>query len=164
MSLFLNGLLPFAQCGETQMLETQSFAEGMGGWGLNQGDVSFAVVSQETMENGHQAVVVEILDRDSQPYNVQFRHLKLSFEQGRAYLLRFRAKAVAERDVKISAQEAREPYKTAWSENVFFDGDWKDYEVSVLPSASIDGARIIFDLGVAPGKVWFSDVSLVATE
>jgi len=145
-----------------ELLKNGSFAEGAGGWFLEQtGTAKGAVEPSASGPDGKPALRVQVQQTDDQGWHVQCHQAGLKVEQGRGYTLSFQARANEPRTISVDCRQAHPPWQTLWETNVPLTSQWQAFRFVVTPSDGDDNARITFgSLGAKTGTVELAAASL----
>lgn len=110
------------------------------------------------------AIVFDVTKEDGTDWHVQAFQTPIDLKEGQTYVVTFKAKADAERTIKVQAGIDVEDWHTiGLDEEVTVGKEWKNYEykftaADVKPMKN----RIGFVLGGAKGKVYVKDLALKA--
>jgi hypothetical protein len=98
----------------------------------------------------------------STAWHLQLQQAGLKMEKGRAYTIRFRARADKARPIDVTLQQQADPWRTlARSMNFDLTPQWKDYEAGFVANENEANTKLAFIVGQATGDVWLAQVSLM---
>jgi len=106
------------------------------------------------------AIVFDVTKDDGTEWHVQAFQTPIDLKEAAEYIVTFKAKADAERVVKVQAGIDVEDWHTVGlDEEVTLGKEWKDYEYK-FTAADVKAMknRIGFVLGMAKGKVYVKDL------
>jgi hypothetical protein len=107
-----------------------------------------------------EGIHIQIVQPGAEAWHVQYGQSGLSYQNGKAYTLKFRAKADKTRNISVNAGQARDPWKDFWSTEVSLSPEWKEFSL-IFPAEAESQARLVFSsLGAQTGEVWIGGVSL----
>ena len=108
------------------------------------------------------AIVFEVTNVTGTEWHVQAFQTPLKLEEGKEYILTFKAKADAEREVGVQAGIDEEPYSMiGLDEKASLTKEWKTFEYKFTASSvSKDKNRVGFVLGNEKGKVSVKEMVL----
>jgi len=110
------------------------------------------------------AIVFDVTKDDGTDWHVQAFQTPIDLKEGGEYIVTFKAKADAERVMKVQAGIDVEDWHTVGlDEEVSLGKEWKDYEYK-FTAADVKAMknRIGFVLGMAKGKVYVKDLVVKA--
>jgi hypothetical protein len=110
------------------------------------------------------AIVFTVTKEDGTDWHVQAFQTPVDLKDGQAYVVTFKAKADAERTIKVQAGIDVEDWHTVGlDEEVTVGKDWKDYEYKFTAADTKPMKnRVGFVLGSAKGKVSVKDLVVKA--
>lgn len=110
------------------------------------------------------ALLVDVTNVDAELWHVQIFQIKLDLKAGKEYVLTFKAKADAARDIQANAGIDQEDWHNiGLDETVQLTTEWKEYKCTFTVNDPADkNNRVGFMFGQAKGKVWLKDVTLTA--
>lgn len=113
-------------------------------------------------ERSAQVAQIEVREKSSTGWHVQFSQAGLTLAAGQTYTVTFWARADQPRSVGIGLAQAHAPWQPlATGAPVKLTSDWKSYRFLLTPTQADSNARLVFgDLAGQVGKVWLAGVSL----
>ncbi len=95
-------------------------------------------------------------------WHVQYNQSGIRLQAGRAYTLRFRAKADKPCDINVNVGEAHAGWRLlGLSETAGLSGEWREFRFTFNAAHSDDNARVSFtELAKRTGQYWIADISL----
>jgi hypothetical protein len=157
-----------AQPTGAEMLRNGGFTEQLQGWNLERHAGAEAGTTFEDAGRdasgapSAKALKLSVTKPGTESWHVQLTQAGLALEGGKAYTLRFRAKADFPRTIAVSAAQAHEPWgNLGLSASPQLTSDWREFKFVFNASQSDDRARVSFaGFGGAGASVTLADVSL----
>ncbi len=136
---------------------TSDFTEGPDGWWLNQQGGAAASL---TVVDGH--LQIEITNGGTEAWHLQLIRENISLEKGKLYQLTFSGKANPERSVTYYAGKASDPWNaySGYHSSNLSASDTEYSNTFLKENPSDPAARLVFDLGMAPGLVKIASVKV----
>jgi hypothetical protein len=109
------------------------------------------------------AIEFEVTNADGEAWHVQAVQTGLDLKDGKAYVLRYKAKAEPARSIQVNAMIDQDDWhQIGLSEDVELTKDWKDYSTTftAMDANKEKKNRVTFVLGGEKGKVWVKDATL----
>lgn len=124
-------------------------------WRLEQHETAKGTIAAE---DG--AIAFDVTKEDGNDWHVQAFQTPVTLKKDVEYVVTFKAKAAAERAVKVQAGIDEEDWhNVGLDEEVTLGKQWKDYEYKfTADNVSATKNRVGFVLGMAKGKVWVKDL------
>jgi hypothetical protein len=115
------------------------------------------------MEADGEAILFEVTDTDGTDWHVQAVQTGLDLKEQKEYVLSFRAKASADRQVPVNAMIDQDDWhQIGLSETADVGKEWKEFRYEFRAEQVLAKKdRISFILGGDKGKLWLKDVKLV---
>jgi hypothetical protein len=115
-----------------------------------------------TMAADGDAILFEVTAVDGTDWHVQAYQVDLDLKNGKEYVLTFKAKAAADRQVHFNAMIDQDDWHTiGLDEQVDLTKDWKDHKYEFKAENTVANKnRVGFQLGNEKGKVWVKDMVL----
>ena len=109
-----------------------------------------------------ESLKVEITTVDGTDWHVQLVNTGLDLKDGNQYVLKFKARADADRQVPINAMIDQDDWhQIGLSETADVTKDWKTFEYEFKAEQTADKKnRISLILGADKGAIWLRDVTL----
>lgn len=120
--------------------------------------------AKATMEAEGEAIVFNVTQTDDTDWHAQVFQTDLDFKEGAEYTVTFKAKADAERELRIQASIDEEDWHNIGLDEAVQAGkEWKEYSYS-FKAADVKAKknRLGFVLGGAKGKVWVENLVVKA--
>lgn len=132
-------------------------------WSVEQNEGATANFSQVTnaANSGGKSAKVNVTNATGTTWHIQFKHVDLNLKKDTVYVLKFAAKAAANRSVDVSLTRNNAPYTYYGGQNFNLTNNWQTFQFTVTPTENNVGqGRFSFNLGKTGGEVWIDDVSL----
>ncbi len=147
-----------------EMVTNGSYTNGLNGWFLEQHAGAAASVTRTTdAPSGYTySARIQVTQRGSQGWHVQWAQPGLTVQGGRIYTLSFWAKANTSRTIAAVVGMAHEPWEGLgpWYD-VPLTTQWKRFEFTFVATQNDTNARVLFSgMGTQTGTYWFTGVSL----
>lgn len=118
---------------------------------------------QSALPGGAAAARVEIDHPGELPEGVKLSHPGWSVARGRAYRVRFRARADGQRPIVVETSQARAPWEgLGLSDQVHLTTEWREYMRDFVATADEASSAVRFSVGQSPLGVEVAAVALAA--
>ena len=147
---------------QNELLENGFFYSGLEGWNVETHDGAEASYRIIEGPEGLKALEVQVTTVGSAGWHVQFNYPGLQVEAEENFQVTFNARVDKQVTVSISLRQAHEPWQDL-SNGVELEltPGWREYEVSLIASASEDNARLdVSNLGATAATYQFSGFSM----
>jgi hypothetical protein len=133
------------------------FAKDTAGWYFGAYTPSVGTAS---VENG--VLVIDMTTQGTEGWNAQLKAGNLDIVKGKSYIVSFKAKAEEAFDLSTNVGLDEDPWTTySGYQKVSVTTEMKTFSFEFTMGQTDDRkARIVFDLGLLSGKIYFDDVSI----
>ncbi|MFO0870829.1 MAG: carbohydrate binding domain-containing protein [Pirellulales bacterium] len=147
-----------------ELLRNGRLNDQLAGWNLERhaGAQATARVEADGAGRGTPAVRLEVTERGSEPWHVQFHQPGLAVRAEQLYTLTLRARSDRPRTLQLRLGQAHAPWEgLGFEASLALTPEWRDFTFTFQPRVTDDNARVgLSDLGRELGTCWFAQWSL----
>lgn len=144
-----------------ELVSNGTFEEDMSGWYFGAYDPSEGTAS---VDDG--TLVVEMTTQGTEGWNAQLKAGNLDIVKGKSYIVSFKAKADKPFELATNVGLDEDPWTTySGYQKLSIGAEMETFSFEFTMGQEDDRkARIVFDLGLLSGKIYFDDVSIKPLE
>ncbi len=133
-------------------------------WQLELNDAAaLATMSQSTSNAsaGTKSLQANITGATGTDWHVQCKYVNFSVKQDSNYIIRFKAKADANRALPVTLMMDGSPYSWFGAMTANLTTSWQEFSFVVKPTSTVtNGTRLAFNMGNATGTVYIDEVTV----
>lgn len=146
-------VLPTCNLLKDASFDSKSIGKTTDVWDVYANDIANATITANSGE-----VFANIGYGGTANWHVQLYQGNLSIENGKRYLVSFRAKSNTNRNIVLDIGKATSPYNNYYQETIPLTTNWETKYFIFDSNLNYPDARIVFNMGRNNGEVWIDDV------
>lgn len=158
-SLELDGWTDLAGAGPRIVrLRNPGFESGLTDWWTwTTGGANATFIATTPAYEGSQALQVQVTSVSGTDWHAQFGQSNLALQAGRAYRVRFAARASTPTTVYATVMRASDPWDAlGWAQTINLTTGWQVYDYTFTATETLyGGAQLAFSVGQAVRTLWF---------